>query len=420
MADEKVYIPVGKPAILKQLDDSNGNLTYKGNPIGGGGSDDAIKFPTNKGTNGQFLSTDGNNNVSWKTPSGGGGSGNILEIPLSVIQPEEEGSLALGFCEEYTPQDIYNLYNEGQPMRTECVAVYIVTEVENQEDFDNAIESYGALYIIESEGSIPTSVDEYEPNKVYYPKITDSMYTAQFYSCECNYAVKISEGANIIYEAMFSTIFAVPNSETYVFTATGSTQIDGAEISTYRSNISEYFYLENGELVLDETIVDETTFNASRQIHGTLYFVSETTQWVLSPELIEILTKVEFEKDYPNQNKIYDASIEYNSGVINNISVYADESHSTRYVYNHLLSDTKYKNCFVTIKAQIHTNDNDDIVKYLTLSNRKYNASTERDCEMHFTSFEMEGTDFVLYDLCGISIYPYDTPTWTFTKKVLT
>ena len=69
------FIPIGKPNILKEFDEVDGELKYKGNPIGGGGSGgDAIKFPTNKGQNGQFLSTDGNNNVSWKTPSGGGGA----------------------------------------------------------------------------------------------------------------------------------------------------------------------------------------------------------------------------------------------------------------------------------------------------------------------------------------------------------
>ena len=79
------YIPVGKPTILKELDDSKGNLTYKGNPIGGGSSDDAIKFPNNKGTNGQFLCTDGNNHVSWQTPQGGGGStldSDYIYIPI--------------------------------------------------------------------------------------------------------------------------------------------------------------------------------------------------------------------------------------------------------------------------------------------------------------------------------------------------
>ena len=415
------YIEIGKPSVLKELDENSGNLTYKGNPIGGGGSDDTIKFPTNKGTNGQFLSTDGNNNVSWKTPQGGGGGGSVLEIPISVVQPEEDSSVTQGFCEEYTPQDIYNLYNEWQPMRTKCVALYIDAEVENQEDFNSAKETYGALYIIESKSSLPTLVDKYEPYKVYYAKITDETYTSQVIpSCECTYAIKQGEGANVFYQVVFSNILAIPDGEMYAFTAIGITQIDGGEISIYRSDISEYFYRENGELVLDETIVDETTFNASKQIHGTLYFVSESIVWTLNTEPIEILTKNNFEENYPNQNKIYDASIEYSSGVVNNIYVYADRSHSNEYVYNHLLSDTKEKNYFVIIKAQIHSNNNEDIVKYLTLSNRKHNASTQKDCEMHFTSFEMEGTDFVLYDLCGASTNFDETPTWTFTKKVLT
>jgi len=43
-------------------------------------------FPTDYGTGGQFLSTDGSGNLSWATASGGGSGGPILESQITIGQ----------------------------------------------------------------------------------------------------------------------------------------------------------------------------------------------------------------------------------------------------------------------------------------------------------------------------------------------
>ena len=46
------------------------------------------------------------------------------------------------------------------------------------------------------------------------------------------------------------------------------------EISNYNDNIIDYYYIENDEYILDTTIVDSETFNASKQSHTNIYVVA--------------------------------------------------------------------------------------------------------------------------------------------------
>ena len=415
------YIELGRPAVLKELDDSNGSLTYKGNPIGGGSSDDAIKYPANKGQNGYVLSTNGNNVVNWVRQSGGGGGSSVFDISVAIVVTENEDN-TYAFCEDYLPEDIYALANSGELIRAKCTFVYFYMDIESQEQLDAMIESFGGVY--KFNGTTPVSVDTYQSGVDYYVGTTSPEYLAQFPIYNLVLATKQAEGANAFYQVAFSNVMAAPEDNVYAFYLMGITFKDGSEISTYISSIENYYYIENDEYILDTTIVDSETFNASKEAHGTLYYVNESSSWVLNVEPYEILTKAGFEKEYPNQNEIKDAYINYDSGNDSyTVSyVYAGENHSDLYVFNHLLNATEYQSHLVTIKANIIMSGNVTLVKYLTLASRQHTGSSMQaeNCEMHFSAFEIDGSgNAVLYDLKGVSQHASDTPTWSFTKKTI-
>jgi len=72
---------------LQSTDSGSGTKTLRIEPSAAATtSTQTYVFPTDYGTNGQFLSTDGSGNLSWATASGGGSGGPILESQITIGQ----------------------------------------------------------------------------------------------------------------------------------------------------------------------------------------------------------------------------------------------------------------------------------------------------------------------------------------------
>ena len=72
---------------LQSTDSGSGTKTLRIEPSAAATtSTQTYVFPTDYGTGGQFLSTDGSGNLSWATASGGGSGGPILESQITIGQ----------------------------------------------------------------------------------------------------------------------------------------------------------------------------------------------------------------------------------------------------------------------------------------------------------------------------------------------
>ena len=72
---------------LQSTDSGSGSKTLRIEPSAAATtSTQTYVFPTDYGTGGQFLSTDGSGNLSWATASGGGSGGPILESQITIGQ----------------------------------------------------------------------------------------------------------------------------------------------------------------------------------------------------------------------------------------------------------------------------------------------------------------------------------------------
>ena len=97
-------IEVGKPAVLKELNDDNGKLKYKNYT--------QMPFPESEGTSGQVLKTDGSGGIYWGSESGGGSGGDSGTFYVSLTVTMGEGGITI--TSDESVEDIVEALDQGK------------------------------------------------------------------------------------------------------------------------------------------------------------------------------------------------------------------------------------------------------------------------------------------------------------------